>query len=273
MEISRLFFSKDTQEKMNQELTPAQKSKLRWEKLKDAEDRGILHKAKNRYEVANLVGFPETERNRGYQWVANLIRRHHLTETTLGISKNGRLEFEYHTASMPDFEHKNLINANKKQKKIEAPKKIETLSHHDRGKNRFEKLIEAEKNGKLANAKTRVEVARLAGMEDETYKTSYSWVSNLIARGHIIETPLQEINGRRIMSSYKIGNIPEYSHITKNNTNVVKTEKPQIPKVIEIVPDNKPIKIEISRGDTIIKLELDDYDKVGELIKNILKGE
>ena len=53
----------------------------------------------------------------------------------------------------------------------------------------------------------------------------------------------------------------------------MKTEKPQLPKVIEIVPDNKPIKIEISRGDTIIKLELDDYDKVGELIKDILKGE
>ena len=66
------------------------------------------------------------------------------------------------------------------------------LNKRERGRLRFEKLKEAEANGKLQKAKTRMEVAQLAGFSEKQYKTGYSWVMNMLTRKHLIE----HISGR-----------------------------------------------------------------------------
>ncbi len=62
------------------ELTPKQKGEIRYKRLVEASKSGILSKAVNRYEVANLVGYGEYEQVKGYSWVSNLITRKQLIE-------------------------------------------------------------------------------------------------------------------------------------------------------------------------------------------------
>ena len=136
MEISRLIFSKETRKKMNEELSRAQRGKLRWNRIKDADDNGILSHAKNRYEVANIAGYSSAERSKGYQWVSNLVRRGHLQEIMHGLN-NGKFEYEYHVAGEPDFSLKNARKAAKQ--KLEKRSRIKTnkkTKHNNKSANK-----------------------------------------------------------------------------------------------------------------------------------------
>lgn len=176
MEASRIFFTKETKNKMEQGLNISQRGKLRWQKVKEAEESGRLAMAKNRTEVAYLAGFTEATKNRGYQWVANMVRRKHLQEIIVGMGDHGFVEYEYHVVSDPDYDKKN--------------------AH----KNRW------------ANNK-----ANTAPKKQESAKTTML--------------------------------------------------------VSEVAKGTNKYKLEFSRGEVTIRLELDDYEKVAELIKAILKGE
>lgn len=90
---ARVIFTKDFKEKAEQGLSAREKGKLRWEKLQEAAEEGRLQLAKNRYEVAALVGL--SSRNSAcYQWVSNLIRRENLQEMFIGF-EDGHAIYEY----------------------------------------------------------------------------------------------------------------------------------------------------------------------------------
>lgn len=91
---------------MENELNGLQKGKLRWQKLKEAEESGKLSMAKNRYEVANLCGFTNEERNRGYNWVAGKIRAGQLEEAIHALGDYGKMEYEYHLIKEPDYDRR-----------------------------------------------------------------------------------------------------------------------------------------------------------------------
>ena len=174
MEISRLIFTKETKEEIEKGLNATQRGVLRWNKLKEAEKAGTLALAKNRNEVANIAGFTEINKTRGYQWVTNMISRGNLKETIQGFSKNRKMEYEYHIVKDPDYTRHKSRNAAKAAKQRQAKK---------------------------MQKETKATVSITAPMNSNTYK------------------------------------------------------------------------LEILHNETTIKLELNEYEKVVELIKTILKGE
>ena len=98
---ARVSFTKETREQLEKGLTRRQAGKLRFKRLKEHDDEGRLSAAKNRWDLASMVGLGGVKA--GYAWVSNLINRGHITETLLGTAPNGKLEYEYHIVREPSY--------------------------------------------------------------------------------------------------------------------------------------------------------------------------
>ena len=98
---ARVSFTKETREQLEKGLTRRQAGKLRFNRLKELDDEGRLSAAKNRWDMASMVGLGGVKA--GYAWVSNLINRGHITETLLGTAPNGKLEYEYHIVREPSY--------------------------------------------------------------------------------------------------------------------------------------------------------------------------
>lgn len=158
----------------------------------------------------------------------------------------------------------------------------------EKGKVLFARLQELEDDGTLSKAKTRADVARLVGYPEERAKAGYAWVSNLIRRGHVSET-IQEWtpSGKMIAEYHTTGSVPDYGYEEANRRRakkkkhaeqIAKKQAPILeydttPQVIERARVSDPIKIEITRGDITIKVEMDDSERASKLITTIIKGE
>lgn len=106
MEVSKITFTKNTRNKMEQGLNITQRGKLRWGKLEELYNEGRLQNFKNRNEVAKAVGFMPEQMKRGYGWVTNMINRGYLTEVAMGLNRYGKMEYQYFlTNSKPDYSH------------------------------------------------------------------------------------------------------------------------------------------------------------------------
>lgn len=103
MEVSRLYFRKETKQKMEQGLSKREIGKLRFERLKAAETDGKLSKAKSRADLLKIAGFTDAQRGIGYSWIGNLVRRGHLQEIIADYNRHGKAEYEYHLLSEPHF--------------------------------------------------------------------------------------------------------------------------------------------------------------------------
>ena len=283
MDISRLVFSNETKNKMKEELSDAQKGKLRWERVKESENKGNLALAKNRYEVANIAGFSEEERDRGYQWVSNMVYRGHLKEIMHGIGKNGKIEYEYHISGEPDYLRKNARAAKKakREKALEVTTEKQAPSVRDRGKKLFDKLNELEKNGMLAKAKTRADIATLVGYTDDQRKAGYSWVSNMVRRGYLKEEIVGTTPSGIAVVKYSLSGLkPMYNYEEVRKKKDEKEERKEnwanenmpAPEEKEVV-NSDVIKINITRGDININVEVVNSDQAIKLITTILKGE
>lgn len=119
MEISRLSFTKKTQEDMKKNMPVREKGKVLFARLQELEEDGTLSKAKTRADVARLVGYPEERAKAGYAWVSNLIRRGYLSETIQEWTPSGKMVAEYHTTgSMPDYGYEEVKRRKEKKKAI-----------------------------------------------------------------------------------------------------------------------------------------------------------
>lgn len=283
MEISKLIFTKETKDKMGKELNKMQRGRLRWEKLKQAEEEGKLMLAKNRHEVANLAGFMPSEKERGYQWVSRLIGRGQMKETVYGIGENGLVEHEYKLVGRPDYEHKNANEARWGKPVSTTPisSSEKGLNCTQRGALRWEKIKDAERRGELALAKNRYQVARLVGFTHEQRVRGYGWVTNMVLRGHLREVETGIDKNKHSEYRYSVIRDPDYSRSKARGVMLENKRKAkETPAVVETnvsintdANEGRVYKLEFSNGATTIKLELDDYEKVAELIKTILKGE
>lgn len=271
---------------MEEGLTAAQRGKLRWERIKEAEDHGSLASARNRHEVANIAGFTKETKNRGYQWVSNMIARKHLQEIVQGVGKNGLIEYEYHTISDPDYSRQKARDArlekqkqNKEIKAMEAKKQEKTVM--ERGRELFGRLKDLEKEGTLKKARSRADVATLVGYPSDQAKAGYSWVSNLIRREYLKERIIGTTPSGRMIAQYTLGNeepMYDYEEIKKrkeakeNRKEMWFKENMPVLDGKEVVnPD--VIKINITKGDTNISVEVVNSDQAIKLITTILKGE
>ena len=93
MEVSKLTFTPDFQEKTTKTISRRKKGSLRKKLLDKAEQNGKLQLCKNRNDVGELLGIPKGLKTR--QYVYNVIKRGELTETLVG-THNGKKEYEYH---------------------------------------------------------------------------------------------------------------------------------------------------------------------------------
>lgn len=119
MEVSRLSFTKKTQEDMKKDITVRKKGKVLFARLQELEEDGTLSKAKTRADVARLVGYTEERAKAGYAWVSNLIRRGHLRETIQEWTPSGKMVAEYHTTgSIPDYGYEEVNRRRHKKQEI-----------------------------------------------------------------------------------------------------------------------------------------------------------
>lgn len=171
------------------------------------------------------------------------------------------------------------------------------MSVREKGKVLFARLQELDADGTLSKAKTRADVARLVGYSEERAKAGYAWVSNLIRRGHLSET-LQEWtpSGKMIAEYHVTGSAPDYGYEEVNRRRARKqvgqelrrwqdkveagyipqAPEPQVYDEKQVASDTKimtPIKIEITRGDMTIKVEMDSHEEASKLITTIMKGD
>ena len=265
---------------MEQGLNKLQRGKLRWEKLKEAEDNGKLLMAKNRYEVANMAGFTTTEKKKGYNWVSNMIRRGQLQEHIYSIGGNGKMEYEYKLGERPDYERKNAQEARwgtqpKSTEVIDTPKPTTTkkkkqTSLKERGRQMFARLKAFAEYGGLEKEMTRAELAKYTD-------TTRSWVCGLIERGFLNEE-LVDYSGGLPRYKYSLTEKePNYDN-SKFNSSAIKprteTTVSTVAKDTDTTVDNtQAINVSITRGEVSIKIEFNNYKQVEEVIKLILKGE
>ena len=272
---------------MEEGLSASQRGKLRWERIKEAEEHGSLALAKNRYEVANLAGFTEETRERGYQWVSSMVSKKYLQEIMHGLGKNGKFEYEYHTVNDPDYSRQKARDARlgkqQQRKKEEVAKvaKKQEKSVMDRGRELFGKLKELAKDGTLEKARSRADVATLVGYSSDQSKAGYSWVSNLIKRGYLKENIVSVTPSGGMVSRYSLGDeepMYDYEEIKKrkeakeNRKETWFKENMPVLDAKEVV-NQEVIKINITRGDTNINVEVVNCDQAIKLITTILKGE
>lgn len=118
-----------------------------------------------------------------------------------------------------------MFNNNKGDNEMEARvsfseefrKKAEQgLSAMEKGKLRWGKLEEAEKDGTLGLAKTRYDIGNIVGLPNDA--SAYSWVSNLVNRGAIVETFAGTEDGIPI-HSYRLGEKPSFDNRRKKHSN------------------------------------------------------
>ena len=120
-------------------------------------------------------------------------------------------------------------------------------------------------------------MARLVGYSEERAKAGYSWVSNLISRGHIRETILEWTpSGKMVAEYHTTGSMPNYTY---EEVGKRKAKKQAIAKVAEETIErekviaNTPIKMEITKGDMTIKVEFAEVEQATNLITTIMKGD
>ena len=99
---------------MNQPLTNRRKGELRWERLKELDEAGMLSKARIRTDITKMLGLGDGY-GAGYTWVSNLIKRGYIKETIYGTDANGRMEFEYHIVGNPYYSGTRPIKSKKAQ--------------------------------------------------------------------------------------------------------------------------------------------------------------
>lgn len=144
MEVSKLSFTKKTQDQMKKNMSVREKGKVLFARLQELEEDGTLSKAKSRADVARLVGYTEERAKAGYAWISNLIRRGHVSETILEWTPSGKMVAEYHTTgSMPDYGYEEV---NRRKAKKQAIAKV------------AEETIEREKV--IANTPIKMEIAK-----------------------------------------------------------------------------------------------------------------
>lgn len=278
MEISRLIFTKETKEKLDKGISAQAKGKLRWEKLKEAENNGTLQQAKSRIDVGKIVGLDNDKT--AYSWVSGLIHKKAIVET-LDSFENNKAVYTYHLGKPLSY-----VNGRKKRKeeqikKIQAEAKRQDLvkntqSVRELGKIKFDRLKELSETGELLKATCRADVATLVGYNEDEPKKGYSWVSNMINRGHLEERTLDITPSGKILYEYSLtGTRPQYGYEEHRNRKTKKKARQELSKLqpIEQKKASSLTKLEITKGDITIRVEFAEVEQATNLITTIIKGE
>lgn len=114
MEVSRITFTKETLAKLKRGMSAQDKGRVLYERLCEASDNGLLAQCKTRRDVAELVGYnadTKEQRQRGYSWITNLLRRKHVSEVLVAPG-----EYQYFLGpNKPDYSSAKVRGGRKKK--------------------------------------------------------------------------------------------------------------------------------------------------------------
>ncbi len=155
--------------------------------------------------------------------------------------------------------------------------KGEELTTHQKGKIYFDRLTDLDNSGELSKAHNRNEVISLVGYTGSE-GNGYSWVSNLVRRGHLTETLASIEDGKKIYEYHLARKRPTYGkrrRIKKPMTTEDRAE--QLQKIHDeamkycVAKEEKPQlvirygKVEITVGDNA------DVEYIVKLVKELNK--
>lgn len=147
------------------------------------------------------------------------------------------------------------------KEKMEKP-----LTAMEKGKLMWGKIVEAEKSGRLQQAKSRVDVAHIAGYTDD--KRGYSWASNMIKRGAIVETIYAPGE-----YTYAVGQAPKFEYTgNKSRSKKVKPANIEHTEPVVLARAYTPTengKVVIECGGMRITMENVGVEYVKEIIKTV----
>lgn len=251
---ARLFLNSKTKEELEKPISLKHKGELRFDRLKELEKSGELQDARNRYEIATMLGYPEERLKAGHCWVSSLITRKYLSETLIGVSFNGRKEYEYHIIGEPEYKGGTRGNWSRAKKN---PNKWSESAE------RWKLVEELARDGKLDRT-TRKELVKMAGYSNKRQERGLRWLSSIIQRGYLDE--------RIIDAKYR-----KYS-LTDKKPNYNPTRKKIIKQSVEQVPladkveknDNNLVEFKLTYQN--IGMELKASERyVKELVLSLVK--
>lgn len=146
------------------------------------------------------------------------------------------------------------------KEKMEKP-----LSAMERGKLMWAKIVEAERDGRLQQAKYRNDIASIAGYTDK--KRGYSWVSNMIKRGAIRETIYAPGE-----YTYAIGEAPKFEYTGNKMNKTAPVENITVtPTANETInkPSTETGRVVIECGEMRITMENVGVEYAKEIIKTL----
>lgn len=125
MEASRLTFTNEFKERAAKGLSRRQIGELRWKKILELDEQGVLQNVHNRKQFGALVGI--TKPKTYHQWVAGLIKSGKISETLRGF-ENNKAVLEYHVESTPTVQKKKPVMNVEKQVVQEVEKQTSTAT-------------------------------------------------------------------------------------------------------------------------------------------------
>lgn len=132
MEVSRITFTNETKARIKRGMSPQRKGEILYGRLCEAADNGLLAQCKTRREVAELVGYTAEQKDKGYSWISNLIRRKHISEVMVAPG-----EFQFFMGpKRPDYEGRGVKKAKAKIREQREPQ-VQQIQPVD---NTFEKV-------------------------------------------------------------------------------------------------------------------------------------
>ena len=105
------------------------------------------------------------------------------------------------------------------KEKMEKP-----IDHFKKGQLRWKKLHELENSGKLCIARNRQDILQMMGLS-LGYGAPYSWLSNMIVRGHLKETLTGFDKSQKPEYEYHIVGQPDYDFRARKNTKKATAKK------------------------------------------------
>ena len=159
--------------------------------------------------------------------------------------------------------------------KKKAGKKISTIR---KGELMWEKLEQADREGRLQLCSYRAQLGQLVGIADR--KKAYTWAANMINKGAITET-FRGFEDGKALYEFHIGKKPKYAHnggFKKKAEEAKKVEsyyqlkermeKPEV-KVETQMNLTAPNDVTLTIGNITIKVTGADIDYIAKLIKKL----
>ena len=148
------------------------------------------------------------------------------------------------------------------------------LTQFQRGELRWKKIKELDGNGRLKQAKNRLDIVEMIGFK-RGYNAGYTWVSGIIKRGYLRETMYGLNKDGKMEYEYSVIKNPTFNHADwVNKTKQTNTKKTVNSKTPVAVPIAKPTVINNGGAKVIIKyndltIELENIDQ--QVIEGIVE--